>query len=120
MVDAFDGVAHPVRRTLLQELRNGPQRAGDLGKNLNISREAIGKHLRILHQTNLATVEQRGRERWYQLHPDGLHTIHNWLQPYQEFWAGRLAALETEIARGKRAQQKTNQPNPANPESKGA
>lgn len=102
MSDVFDALGHPARRALVDELRTGPARAGDLGGELGMSREAVSKHLRVLVSAGLAVVEQRGRERWYRLEPGALREVDDWLVPYRVFWSQRLDALGTEIARGRR------------------
>lgn len=101
MTDIYTGLAHPARRALLDELCNGPGRAGDLGHDLTMSREAVSKHLGILARAGAVTVEQRGRERWFILQTTALAEIDEWLDQYRRFWAHKLDALETEIARGK-------------------
>lgn len=100
--DVFDAIAHPARRALLDELRAGPARAGDLGQDLGISREAVSKHLRLMAQAGALEVTTKGRERYYAISPAGVGQIDSWLEPYRAFWNQRLDALETEIARGRR------------------
>ena len=90
MADAFEALAHPTRRALVHELRTGPRRAGDLGLEQGMSREAVGKHLRLLVEADVLSVERQGRERWYALRPDGLRVVDDWLQPYREFRTRRL------------------------------
>lgn len=112
MVDVFTALAHPVRRALVDELRGGPRPAGSLGQGLGVSREAISKHLRLMTQAEVLTVEARGRERWYALSPQSLACVDDWLAPYRHFWQQHLDALDTEVARGRRATPATttNQP----------
>ncbi len=104
MVDIFEALAHPARRALLDELRDGPARAGDLGHELPISREAVSKHLRLMTSAGALGVETIGRERHYHLMPATLEQVDDWLEPYRHFWQQRLDALETEIARGRHAE----------------
>lgn len=110
MNDVFDALAHPARRALLDELRCGPARAGDLGTGLAISREAVSKHLRVLVAGGALSVQTRGRERWYELDPTALQSVDDWLDPYRDAWAQRLDALETEVARGRRRHAPTQTP----------
>lgn len=101
MTDVFDALAHPARRALLDELRGGPARAGDLGHELGISREAVSKHLRLMVQAGALSVETSGRERRYRINPSRLEQVDDWLEPYRQFWRDRLGALDTELARGR-------------------
>jgi len=71
-VDPFSAVADPVRRELLRSLLAGPARVVDLAASRSISRPAVSRHLRLLVEAGLATVEDRGRERHYALDPAGL------------------------------------------------
>lgn len=102
MVDTFDALAHPARRALLDELRMGPRPAGELGASLDISREAVSKHLRLMAESGLLIVETQGRQRIYAINPDALAAVDTWLVPYRAFWDQHLDALETEVARGRR------------------
>lgn len=113
MDDVFAALAHPVRRALADELRDGPRPAGSLGQDLGVSREAISKHLRRMAQAELLTVEAKARERWYALSPQSLARVDDWLAPYRHFWQQHLDALDTEVARGRRATTSTTNTQPS-------
>ncbi|MFJ7526741.1 ArsR/SmtB family transcription factor [Streptomyces griseus] len=74
-VDPFDALADPVRRDLLRALASGPARVVDLAARHPISRPAVSKHLRVLTEAGLVTVEDRGRERHYALARAGLAPV---------------------------------------------
>ncbi|WP_435847370.1 ArsR/SmtB family transcription factor [Streptomyces griseus] len=74
-VDPFDALADPVRRDLLRALASGPARVVDLAARHPISRPAVSKHLRVLTEAGLVTVEDRGRERHYTLARAGLAPV---------------------------------------------
>ena len=82
-------MADPVRRSLLHELAEAPSRVVDLAASRAISRPAVSKHLRLLLEAGLATAEDRGRERWYSLRPDGL-------VPIEEFTSSLRGPHDTE------------------------
>jgi DNA-binding transcriptional ArsR family regulator len=95
----IDGVAHAIsdrtRRQILDALRTGPQRAGDLAERFpRISRPAVSKHLRVLRSNRLVEPRRRGRELWYQLNPQPLSQVNAWVQQYEEFWSDQLQRLK--------------------------
>lgn len=93
--EAFQAIADPTRRAILDELMAGPQRAGALAEKFpKISRPAVSKHLRVLRGARLVRQEARGREIWYALNPEPLSQVQAWLQEYEAFWAERLRGLK--------------------------
>jgi DNA-binding transcriptional ArsR family regulator len=102
-VEALAALADPVRRQLLDLLAGGEVAAGDLARRFPVSRPAISRHLRVLREAGLVTARTEGRRRLYALDPRPLREIDDWLDPYRDLWAQRLEALDTEIARGRRA-----------------
>lgn len=74
-MDPFAALADPVRRQLLRALAAGPARVVDLAAAHPVSRPAISKHLRLLTEAGLTTVEDRGRERHYSLDRSGLTPV---------------------------------------------
>ncbi|WP_431787779.1 winged helix-turn-helix transcriptional regulator [Streptomyces sp. G9] len=74
-MDPFIALADPVRRDLLRALASGPARVVDLAARHPISRPAVSKHLRLLTEAGLVTVEDRGRERHYALARPGLDPV---------------------------------------------
>jgi DNA-binding transcriptional ArsR family regulator len=93
----------PVRRELVDLLADGELSAGELAGRFPVSRPAISRHLRVLREAGLVTARTEGRRRVYALDPGPLRQIDDWLEPYRDLWAQRLDALDTEIARGRRA-----------------
>jgi DNA-binding transcriptional ArsR family regulator len=102
-VEALVALADPTRRELVALLAAGEVTAGDLAGRFPVSRPAISRHLRVLREAGLVTARTDGRRRFYALDPRPLRDLDDWLAPYRDLWAQRLDALDTEIARGRRA-----------------
>jgi DNA-binding transcriptional ArsR family regulator len=102
-VEAIAALADPTRRALVALLAEGELPAGALAGRFPVSRPAISRHLRVLREAGLVTSRTEGRRRLYALDPGPLRELDDWLAPYRDLWAQRLDALDTEIARGRRA-----------------
>jgi DNA-binding transcriptional ArsR family regulator len=92
-VDVFGALANPVRRQLLEALREGPRAAGDLAGRFALSRPAVSEHLAVLRDAQLVREEPRGRHRYYHLAAEPLADVQDWLHPFERYWRQRLAAL---------------------------
>jgi DNA-binding transcriptional ArsR family regulator len=102
-VEALAALADPIRRELVALLAGGERAAGDLAGRFPVSRPAISRHLRVLREAGLVRARTDGKRRLYALDPRPLRELDDWLAPYRDLWAQRLDALDTEIARGRRA-----------------
>ncbi|HYN95351.1 MAG TPA: metalloregulator ArsR/SmtB family transcription factor [Pilimelia sp.] len=91
--DVFSALANPVRRRLLEALREGPRAVNDLAGRFALSRPAISEHLAVLRAARLVREEPRGRHRYYHLEPVPLAEVEEWLHPFERYWRARLAAL---------------------------
>jgi DNA-binding transcriptional ArsR family regulator len=89
----FTAMANPVRRRLLELLRDGAQTAGALAAQFELSRPAVSEHLQILRRASLVREEVRGRERHYHLTAEPLAAVNDWLHPFERFWRDRLRTL---------------------------
>ena len=96
-VDAFEAIAEPNRRRILDLLRTGERPAGDVVEALAISQPGVSKHLKLLREAGLVRVRADGQRRLYSLAPDQLAAVEAWLEPYRDFWRGRLDALEAHL-----------------------
>ncbi len=92
---AFGALADPTRRALLDLLRAGSQPAGQMAQVFPVSRPAISKHLRVLRRAQLVREVRRGRHRFYEINPEPLRGVDQWLERYRVFWNARLANLKT-------------------------
>jgi DNA-binding transcriptional ArsR family regulator len=92
-VDVFGALANPVRRRLLEALREGPRAAGELAGQFELSRPAVSEHLAVLRNAHLVREEPRGRHRYYHLAAEPLADVQDWLNPFERYWRARLAAL---------------------------
>ncbi|PJJ71093.1 helix-turn-helix protein [Diaminobutyricimonas aerilata] len=100
-MDAFDGLADPVRRRLLTALAVGPLTAGELAAGEPISRPAVSRHLRVLLESGLVAVTAEGRHRRYRLRPESLDTVEAFCAALRRppVAASALDALELEVRR---------------------
>lgn len=95
--DIFQAVADPTRRAILDRLQAGPAPVNSLAEGFPQSRPAISKHLRILRESGLVSEQRQGRERVYELHPDRLAEIADWLLTYRDFWQTSLNRLKRKL-----------------------
>ena len=107
---AFDVLGDPVRRRILELLGAGELSAGEIATRIaeefGISQPAVSQHLRVLREHGFAAVRPVGTHRLYAVAPAGFTEVSEWLSPFERFWRGPLAALDTEVARGKRQRRK--------------
>jgi DNA-binding transcriptional ArsR family regulator len=105
-VHAFDVLGDPVRRRILELLADGEMPAGDIGLVIRgefaITQPAVSQHLKVLRDNGFTTVRPDGQRRLYAVNGAALRDVDEWLETFRRFWAPRLDALATEIARGKR------------------
>ena len=95
--NVFRALADPTRRAIISMLANGPRPIGDIAAEFDMTRPAIAKHLGILREGGIISVEAQGRERINRLNPRGLKTAADWLNHYDRFWNARLAKLKSVI-----------------------
>jgi DNA-binding transcriptional ArsR family regulator len=104
---AFDVLGDPVRRRILELLSGGERASGDIvdavQRDFDITQPAVSQHLKVLRDGGFTAVRADGQRRVYSIDPTPLREIDAWLDPFRRFWAHKLDALATEIARGKRA-----------------
>ncbi len=91
--DVFSALSNPVRRKLLESLREGPRAVNDLASQFELSRPAVSEHLQVLRQARLVREEPRGRQRYYHLAAEPLAEVHDWLHPFERYWRERMRSL---------------------------
>jgi DNA-binding transcriptional ArsR family regulator len=93
----FEVLAEPVRRRILDLLRERPRLVGELTAELGLSQPGTSKHLRVLREAGLVKVRADAQRRWYELDPAPLAEVDAWLAPYRWMWDDRLDALERHL-----------------------
>lgn len=93
----FRALADPTRRAIIGMLANGARPIGDIAAEFDMTRPAVAKHLAILKEGGVISVEQKGRERINTLNPRALRTAADWLNHFDSFWDDRLAKLKAAV-----------------------
>src|SRR5215212_7408707 len=88
---ALQALGDPTRRSVLEQLRNGPRAVGEIAAQLPVSRPAVSQHLRVLKEAGLVTERQDGARRLYRVNPDGLGELREYLEG---FWEEALASFK--------------------------
>jgi DNA-binding transcriptional ArsR family regulator len=96
--DAFNAVADPSRRELLDAIGAGEATVSELVERLGISQPSVSKHLAVLREVGLVTVRQDGRHRWYRVHGPALKPVHDWVSAFARTWNERLDRLDDLLA----------------------
>jgi DNA-binding transcriptional ArsR family regulator len=92
--DAFNAVAEPRRRQLLDALSGGERAVGELVGELELAQPQVSKHLRVLREVGLVQVREDGRRRLYRLNGRPLKDIHDWVKEYERTWEDSFRALD--------------------------
>ena len=106
---AFEVLGDPVRRRILEVIARGQVTSGSVAEVIQaeygISQPGISQHLRVLRDNGFASVRQEGTRRYYSIDPAGFESVTEWLDQIEQFWSHKLAALGTEISRGRNSKQ---------------
>ena len=97
MATAFEVLAEPNRRRILDLLRERERPVGELVGGLGVSQPAVSKHLRVLRGAGLVEARVEGQRRVYRLQPEMLREVDRWLAPYRALWSGSLDRLERQL-----------------------
>jgi DNA-binding transcriptional ArsR family regulator len=92
--DAFNAVAEPRRRELLDALRHGERSVNELVEAVGLAQPLVSKHLRVLREVGLVDVRDEGRQRLYRLNGPSLKPIHDWVRRFERSWEERFEALD--------------------------
>jgi DNA-binding transcriptional ArsR family regulator len=102
--DAFNAVAEPRRRQILDLLARGERPVNDVVASLGLAQPQVSKHLRVLREVGLVTVRGLGQQRFYKLSADRLKVIYDWVRTFEPLWDHQLDRIK------RRAERKAGEP----------
>jgi DNA-binding transcriptional ArsR family regulator len=103
--DAFNAVAEPRRRQILDLLAAGERPVNDLVAELRLAQPQVSKHLRVLREVGAVEVREAGRQRLYRLNGRALKPIHDWVSEYERTWSERFEELDVVLDELKQKEQ---------------
>jgi DNA-binding transcriptional ArsR family regulator len=103
--DAFNAVAEPRRRQILDALVDGERPVNDLVHALGLPQPQVSKHLRVLREVGAVDVRSDGRQRLYRLNGKALKPIHDWVKTYEQSWSERFDRLDAVLEDLKRKEE---------------
>ena len=104
--DAFNAVAEPRRREILNYLALGERPVGDIVLTLRLEQPSVSKHLRVLRDVGLVRVRREGRHMLYQTNAEAIRPVYDWTKTFERFWSHQLNRVK------ERAEGATKQDNP--------
>jgi len=96
-MDILAALAEPTRRRIVEMLAQRELSAGEIAGHFAASAPAISQHLKVLRAARLVRVRADGQRRIYELDPDGLNDLDQWLSHLRQYWRGRLATTERRL-----------------------
>ena len=93
--DAFQVIADPSRRQMLQLLSKDSMTINALAENFDMSRPAVSKHIKILYNGGFISIRDIGRERYCTLKQDGFDEVQDFINYFDKFWVNKLKKLQT-------------------------
>ena len=94
-LDAFQVIGDPSRRKMLMLLSEDSLTINSLADNFDMSRPAVSKHIKILHNAGFISIRDIGRERYCTLRKDGFEELQAWISHFDNFWTSKLKKLES-------------------------
>jgi DNA-binding transcriptional ArsR family regulator len=112
--DAFNAVAEPRRREILDYLAQRERPVGDIVAALKLEQPSVSKHLKVLRQVGLVRARRNGRHMYYRAHAEGIRPLHEWTKTFERLWGHQLTrvkerAEEKELDKMYSQQDKTSQ-----------
>lgn len=94
MEDTFAALAEPNRFRIVEFLREGPKPVNAIGDRLRLSQPQVSKHLRVLREAGLVAVRPQAQQRLYELRPEPMRRLHQWIEQYRALWDERFQELD--------------------------
>jgi DNA-binding transcriptional ArsR family regulator len=107
--DAFNAVAEPRRREILNYLALQERPVGEIVDALEMEQPSVSKHLRVLREVGLVNVRREGRRMLYRTNAEAIRPLHEWTETFERFWRHQLSRIK------ERAEEKNNPPNDSGP-----
>src|SRR5215471_18506176 len=107
-LDAFQTLADPTRRRIVEALRGGEHAVNDIVERVAIHQSGVSRHLRILHDAGFVQVRPDGAQRFYSLRAAPFRELDDWLASYRELWQGRLDKFGEALERRQKARKERN------------
>jgi DNA-binding transcriptional ArsR family regulator len=104
--DAFNAIAEPRRRQIVDVLAGGQRSVNELVAILSVPQPLVSKHLRVLREVGIVTVREDGRQRLYRLNGRALKPVYDWVKDFEQLWSERFARMDTVLAELKEAELK--------------
>lgn len=92
--DVFQAIADPTRRAIIHMIANENMNLNSVAEKFDISRPAISKHIKILTECGLVTINVQGREHYCEAKLEKLNEVNEWVAQYKKFWEEKFDALE--------------------------
>ncbi len=105
-LDAFQTLADPTRRRIVEALRHGERQVGEIVGQAGIHQSGVSRHLRILHEAGFVSMRPDGQRHLYSLKPGPFRQLDDWLAQYRRLWEARLDRLGAALEK-KRKQRRT-------------
>jgi DNA-binding transcriptional ArsR family regulator len=92
--DAFNAVAEPCRRAILNYLAQQERPVGDIVASLSLPQPSVSKHLRVLRDVGLVRVRREGRRKLYRINADAIRPLHEWTSTFERYWRHQLRRVK--------------------------
>ena len=103
--DAFNAIAEPRRRQILDVLAGGEIPVNDLVRRLGLNQPQVSKHLKVLREVGAVEVREAGRRRLYRINGEALKPVHDWVVGFEQLWSERFDRLDGVLEDLKREEQ---------------
>lgn len=97
--DAFNAVAEPRRRDILNYLSARERPVGDIVAALGLAQPSVSKHLRVLLDVGLVEVRRDGRQMFYRTNAEGIRPLHEWTGQFERYWGNQLTRIKERAER---------------------
>jgi DNA-binding transcriptional ArsR family regulator len=92
--DAFNAIAEPRRRDILEFLAGDERSVGEIVDALEMGQPSVSKHLQVLREVGLVRLRREGRKTMVRINPETLRTIHEWITLFERQWRGQLRRIK--------------------------
>jgi DNA-binding transcriptional ArsR family regulator len=107
VIETMAALAEPNRLRIVELLRAGARPVGDISERLHLQQPQVSKHLRVLKEAGLVEVEVRAQQRLYELRPEPLRELNEWLERFRSIWDARFDRLDDYLDRMKKTRKRT-------------